>query len=514
MNDPYVERWRNGAFDQNGEWHSGKTWFCVEALGLQMTRFREEGLDWVGVPMLNNQYIAWWLAPRGCGKSETGTAAEMTWYICNEPDFDSLLVAESRDLAAMMLTQIKSYLVSDVIYEHYGDMVGDRWSEYRITRRGRKPKKESTIECVGLTGSVVGRHTGHIWCDDVVSLNNVKTKHVRDTVRHWWEMVLLPVLNPGGKMVGRGTRYHPDDLYGYIAEKFPGAILVHKALLEDEEGNEKSFFERSSDGREQFPLKWLQEKRARTPVAFAYQYQNSINVLHTDIVAPGAIQVWEKEPKVTPETYFDYVGFIGLDLAASEKDVADSTACCLTIYQISTDTTYVVELWLKRMGSLDDQMRKVYESFLGLSRLCRVRKILVENNAYQAIFASTMMKDPRFKHAPITPFNQQKDKVLHLQSHTAYINSRKVFVAPHLTPLINKLEMFPNHAGGDDDIDAFSIALTANDMLKEWRSDLVGLGGSVHDLRDAKKTKPVALVGRESGITDTMFEGTHDKLFG
>ena len=90
-----------------------------------------------------------------------------------------------------------------------------------------------------------------------------------------WKRLLfdvLPTLEPDAENKGlhiRGTRYHPDDIYGRELKSPTLTFRREKAILD----NGTSFWERM------FPIAKLLEMQRRNPAVFAAQYQNDVGAM-------------------------------------------------------------------------------------------------------------------------------------------------------------------------------------------------------------------------------------------
>ena len=490
--------------------------FMVEALGMTMTHFREEGVLWKGIDVGNDQFMTGWLAPRGCGKSQTGTVGEITWYLCFYPDDRNIIIGETRDLAKLMLREIKAHVVSPMLCHYFGELRGDNWSAYYIDRRGKKPAKEYSVECLGIGGNVIGRHVDRIYPDDIISKENTRTQKMRDDVRGWFDMALMPLLEPGAHLRIRGTRYHNDDLYATLEKRYPGMFVTHQAILKDENNQERSFYEK------RFPLEWLREKRRVAPVAFSYQYQNDTRSVASTLITPGVCRCWlpQETPVVKPEQYDCWRFYGGIDLAGTEKTAGDRTAMTIGLFHKPTQVTYVMEVFVDRIAAFDKQMRAVYNRYARFRSKGRFQRIGVENNGYQTIFSSTLLQDPRYSDMPLEAFNQQKDKVTHMQLHTPYINAGKILFAPGLEWFIERLEAFPDQTEGDDDTDSFAIMLSQIDDIVSYREDAFFFDVSPMELPSGKDkgkavTTTLAIENQQKrGLFLPDIRGeVHDRLF-
>ena len=111
------------------------------------------------------------LAPRGWGKTIIATIVKSIHLIIKRPhDIRILLASKTGENAKSMLGAIKKHFEgNDLLRWYYGNFVGfDEWGIGSITVRQRtKPLKESTIETIGVDGTIVSRHFDAIFGEPV-----------------------------------------------------------------------------------------------------------------------------------------------------------------------------------------------------------------------------------------------------------------------------------------------------------------------------------------------------------
>jgi len=89
----------------------------------------------------------------------------------------------------------------------------ERWTLDEIQILGNR------IECGSVEGNLVSRH---YWCminDDLVNLENSRTKEQLMKTIEWWRLA-RSLLLPHGVELNIGTRWNFDDVYGHIIDKF------------------------------------------------------------------------------------------------------------------------------------------------------------------------------------------------------------------------------------------------------------------------------------------------------
>lgn len=163
--------------------------------------------------------------PRGCFKSSLASVAYPIWLLMNNPNIRILIESELFTNSVSFLTEIKSHIVSPSFQAVFGDWMptkdqvhkkGYSWTDSEITISPReKILKDPSIQVGGLGVTKIGRHVDVIIGDDYNSPENITTPEQRKKVIDRYQFN-QSILEPGGIYVIIGTRYHEDDLIGWV----------------------------------------------------------------------------------------------------------------------------------------------------------------------------------------------------------------------------------------------------------------------------------------------------------
>ncbi|MBI5119034.1 hypothetical protein HZA56_21425 [Candidatus Poribacteria bacterium] len=142
------------------------------------------------------------LAPRGFGKSTLLSVVRCVFEIVRNPDVRILLASNTQPQAEAFLREIRSHFQTNEGFRtFFADLVGPKWTDTEIIVRPRKRiAKEPTIFAIGVGGALVSRHFDVIICDDIDDEENSRTQTQREKLRVWFFKVLLPCLEPHGKL--------------------------------------------------------------------------------------------------------------------------------------------------------------------------------------------------------------------------------------------------------------------------------------------------------------------------
>ena len=158
------------------------------------------------------------MIPRNCLKTSAITVGFAVQQIIKNPNIRILITNEKFEQAGKFLDEIKGHFESnEVLREVYGDYVDkSRWTQKEITVKQRTIRyKEPTISLGSLEILKTGMHYDLILIDDWVSDENISSKEMMDTTIKKYKLALA-LLQPDGKVVVIGTRWHFNDLYNYL----------------------------------------------------------------------------------------------------------------------------------------------------------------------------------------------------------------------------------------------------------------------------------------------------------
>lgn len=194
------------------------------------------------------ELITWWnredrkshqlvLMPRDHMKSAL-VALRAAWRITRNPAIRILYISNTANLAIKQLSFIKDILTSEIYRFYWPDMVNvdegkrRKWTETEISvdhpLRAAEVIRDPTVFTAGLTTSIAGLHCDIAIMDDVVVIDNAYTGEGRAKCEQQYSLLASIEAGEAEEWIV-GTRYHPKDLYGAIAER--------QVDQYDEEGN-------------------------------------------------------------------------------------------------------------------------------------------------------------------------------------------------------------------------------------------------------------------------------------
>jgi predicted phage terminase large subunit-like protein len=237
----------------------------------------------------------------------------------------------------------------------------------------------SRLRAVSIGRKLVGRRVDWFIGDDIYpGRDEVESPILRNRVRRWFFADCITRLSPGAVVWLLGTRWHPEDLCGYLhsdefrkqleASKVEGETYHHTnlpALAEPSEGNPDPL------GREHGqPLcpemgrdaAFLKAARSTQP---AYEWESQYQG-HPRTPGSGQVDVtrleWIDSLAQLPSEGLAFTR--GWDLATKEKQRHDFTVGAKCAWHEATETFYILDVWRKKL-----RWPKLKPRITGLSKM-------------------------------------------------------------------------------------------------------------------------------------------------
>lgn len=213
----------------------------------------------------------------------------------------------------------------------------ERWTLDEIQVLGNR------IECGSVEGNLVSRH---YWCminDDLVNLENSRTKEQLMKTIEWWRLA-RSLLLPHGVEINIGTRWNFDDVYGHIIDKFikPGKDYhIGKPIVELHTGGYNllqmdCWSDVEKETGSTYPILFPEEKLKQLQIEqeddFYGQYRNDPAAKGTTKYKRDWIRYYEEKdiPKIVNTVMLldvtdkekmtsDYTGMVIIDIGVDKK---------------------------------------------------------------------------------------------------------------------------------------------------------------------------------------------------
>ena len=383
------------------------------------TRFHERWYDTIQDQGNKSGLI---IAPRNSAKSTCWARVAPLWLLGRNPDLRIVLISRTSTLAQINLRFIRLQIESNdrlrEVFPYrklngrvYGLKPSTPWGSEHITVENNRNDGVPSVYAVGLEGSISGIRADIIIVDDLIDINNVMTDGQREKVDSFWDSVVIPSLNPDGRIFAVGTRYHNKDFYARLLEDdmYKENTFMFPALALDEHGEFVLTHKRDEDHNYVFdeegepvmepisywPERWsvealLKMKERMGSLAFASQYQCDPSGYAGQIFDPDHLQFYNPTRDLTAVWgNLDFV--MSVDPNITEDPESDNTAIITGALDRRHEKLYIIDIFAKPLGFVNQvkalkQYGSIHQISVGDKRFdteMRISKIGVESTAYQ-----------------------------------------------------------------------------------------------------------------------------------
>lgn len=208
------------------------------------------------------------LIPRGHLKSSVITKSWSIQQVLKDLNLRVLIASDTWENSRKFLRTIQKYLINSALKLYYGEFQSEHWNMDECTVKQRTQILDAaTWSTTGIEKEQTSQHYDLIIADDLVARENVGTKEQREKVKTYYKD-LLDLLEPAGRLVVIGTRWHQDDLYAMLLEEKGWEVML-KTAYTDESRSEVIY-------PQKFSLEYLQSLRnSKGAYHFASQYLNN-----------------------------------------------------------------------------------------------------------------------------------------------------------------------------------------------------------------------------------------------
>lgn len=404
------------------------------------------------------------LAPRGTFKSSIVTVADIVRLIACDPNIRILLVSASQTNASHFLRSIQEVFEKNTVFQWlFPEVIPDfrtvkKWSETEMLVPRSRSFPESTVEAIGVGGTVVSRHFDHIKNDDLVDEKIAESETEMDRVIRWVnaEESLL-VSTQTGKIDTVGTRWAWRDVYGHMLEHEPN-LDTYVQAARDEDGPKTAdnlFFPERLSHEELDRLKakqgvWLYSclylNRPSDPEAMTFRREwLRWYRLDGDQVCPSL---------GPPIKINDLSICLRVDPAISEDSKAARTA--VVVDGVSADgRKFLLETWAKRC-----QPAELFNVIFDLCDKWGTQRVGVESVAYQKtlkyFLAEESIRRNRWVDIVELKPDTKKSKPARIRAVQPFLQRGEIWVRQDQTEFLQEYDWFGGGGKTVDILDAWA----------------------------------------------------------
>lgn len=347
----------------------GFAFFTEEVLGFNNAGHQNEWCNVLGNKKRYRRIVD--AAPRNHSKSTEFSVNYPLWEIADDPNVRILLVSGVDSQSQSFLREIKGRIERDQSYVDFAGQLKpqtpEKWTDKEIIlKRTRTDIKDPTISTSSVEGTILAKRADIIICDDLLNFENTRTPEQRQKIKDWFNLVLLPVLEPKtGRLIVVGTIWQVGDLMEDLLKDptFDFRKRYQAIIKEPEHSSQQEklwqewcnlYVEDREDNRERaevfrnehraemdadiqvlwperFSYDELYMLRYSDPYAFARAYMNDPASRPSQLIKREWIEAALKKGanlKLQDAPFVDYTELTteGVDLAISQETASDDTA--------------------------------------------------------------------------------------------------------------------------------------------------------------------------------------------
>jgi predicted phage terminase large subunit-like protein len=381
------------------------------------------------------------------GKSLLSSVLFPCWYLGRHPDRSIIASSYGAELALDFGRRVRNHM-TDALYQRIfprAVVSGDSSAAHRFNLVAG-----GAYYAVGAGGVLTGRGADLLLIDDPVkNREDADSAAFRKSLREWYESVAYSRLEPGGAIVLIQTRWHQDDLAGWLLKEHASEGWEVVSLPAIAEGGDVLG---RAEGEPLWPERFGREALARIReaiggAAWAALYQQR------PTAAEGAIfkrEWWRFYNESTLPGRFERV-LLSLDTAFKASQTADYSAA--VVLGVAKTAYHVLDVWRGRVEF--PELRRQVEV---LASKWNPERVLVEDKASGQSLVQALQAETRLA---VTAIKVDADKVSRANAVTPLVEAGKVYLLERAAWLGDFLEEVSNFPAGahDDMVDAFTQAL-------------------------------------------------------
>ena len=421
------------------------------------------------------QRIMVFLPPRS-SKSLISSRLFPSWYMGRNPAHEILTISHNEQLSSDFGRSVRD-LVATAEFEEVFD--GVRLRKDAKAAGKWKTNKGGSYFSAGVHSQIAGRGAHVAIIDDAMSEEDAFSDSGREYIKNWYPSGLRTRLMPGGSIVIINTRYHDDDLCGWLlrnqgneeVETQKWKVIKIPAWVDDEASNLLGLPVGSSYFPEWKTDELLRQDEAEIRSNNGAKYWQSLYMQNPTpddggIIKMGYLQPWKDSDPPACEFVVQT-----LDTAFSTRQTADESVIQTwgIFHQKQSDSAGTEHTVANLILLGNEHGRWEYPELRALAQEeydhHRPDLMIVEKKAS----GQSLIQDLRRAGLPIMEYNPDRDKVSRVNAITPLMESGRVWIPSDrqwADDLLNQALRFP---GGkhDDMVDAMAMAILY--VKDSWR---------------------------------------------
>lgn len=390
------------------------------------------------------------------GKSELCSKTFPPWYLGYRNGEQRSIIAAS--YAARLShafgragrNMARSPLYSEIFGEHLDRAQGTSKAEWALTNG-------NTYSAAGVGGGITGFGASVFLIDDPIKDRKQANSAVyREALKDWYKEVALTRLTPDGAMVIIMTRWHYDDLVGWLLTEPEWAgenfTVIKLPAIQTEHDLSDRLYDNRKPGEALWPERFSEEKlndiaEGLGPMAFNCLYQQDPKVEGGQVLNINDLRRYKAEER--PKKFMRTIS--SWDTAFESKSTSDYSVG--SIWGDTGKNFYLLHVVRVRMRF--PQLKKL---MIATHKQWNEDAILIESKASGKDLIYELQEETDL---PVQPVNPVVDKVSRAAAISGRVEAGRVFIpdrAPWLRIFLTELEHFPD-VDHDDQVDSFTQAI-------------------------------------------------------
>ena len=401
--------------------------------------------------------LAIFMPPRH-GKSILTSEFFPAWYMGRNPDKYIICSTYAQDLADDFGRKVRNQLQD----KRYTDIFPNaELSTDSASVRRFHTKQGGVYYAVGAGSAITGRGAHLLLIDDPIKgREEADSAAMRKNLLDWYRATAYTRLMPNGSVILIQTRWHEDDLAGWILKETGHEgwdVVEFPAILNDRAADMLGLSEGDPLWEDSYPLERLKEiKKTVGTREWSSLYAQKPSVEEGNIIKRWWWKTWTREHP--PE--MDYI-LQSWDTAYTDTETSDYSAC--TTWGVFSGeggyNLYLIDSFREKLTfpELKNQAVHLYNEL-------QPDLVLVEAKASGWSLVQELMRTG----IPITPFNPKKmDKLARVHSVAPLFEGGRIWApdTDESANVMNQFAMFPN-TKHDDLVDSTTQALLR--LRKGW----------------------------------------------
>jgi predicted phage terminase large subunit-like protein len=378
------------------------------------------------------------------GKSLISSGLFPAWYLGRNPDKSIIASSYGQELASDFGRMTRNFIAGPI---HQRIFPQSRLSDDSAAITRFNLLMGGAYHGVGAGGALTGRGAHVLLIDDPIkSREEAFSPTSQRSLQSWYESVAYPRLEPGGAIILIATRWHENDLSGWLMREHASEgwkLISMSAIAEVDEG-------------------WRRKDAPLWPQRYGLE---TLERIREAIGTASWLSLYQQRPTAEEGGIFKKDWWRRY---AEQPEVGRLIFSMDTAFKTGQSSDYsVIEIWgevktgyaLLHVWRARAEFPSLKAQAIALAEIWKPHAVLVEDAASGQSLIQSLKSETRL---PIFPVKPLGDKVARASAVSPLVESGRVFLpdaAPWLNDFMEEASSFPA-APHDDQVDALAQALT------------------------------------------------------